>query len=100
MNISTASACFGDQDHGTFVAGVRDELWGNRAACGRKYRVTCIGGANTASHPCKRGSVTVTVVDSCKPKAQCRGIINLSKDAFNVIADIPAGKVRVQIDPA
>ncbi|TXG60930.1 hypothetical protein EZV62_012293 [Acer yangbiense] len=74
---------------------VSKELWNDKKACGRKYRVRCIGGANEAPHPCHKGeSVVVTVVDFCQPP--CNGILNLSQDAFDVIADRDAGKVRVE----
>ncbi|GLT80427.1 hypothetical protein SLA2020_518660 [Shorea laevis] len=92
----TPSACFQGQDKGQWVAGVRDELWGNRAACGRRYRVRCIGAAYGSKNPCKGGSVDVQVVDYCR--APCNGIINLSQDAFNRIANLDAGKIKVQFD--
>ncbi|KAK3219904.1 hypothetical protein Dsin_013874 [Dipteronia sinensis] len=80
---------------GRMVAGVSEALWNDKKACGRKYRVRCIGGANKAPHPCHNGkSVVVTVVDFCQPP--CNGILNLSQDAFDVIADRDAGKVRVE----
>ncbi|KAK3221740.1 hypothetical protein Dsin_008765 [Dipteronia sinensis] len=67
----------------------------DKKACGRKYRVRFIGGANKAPHPCHNGeSVVVTVVDFCQPP--CNGILNLSQDAFDVIVDRDAGKVRVE----
>ncbi|GAB4846516.1 hypothetical protein Ancab_025521 [Ancistrocladus abbreviatus] len=82
---------------GALVAGVNDALWGNGAACGRKYKVMCIGAANTAPHPCKStGPVIVKVVDYCRPV--CNGDINLSRDAFAQIADLDAGKIRIQYD--
>ncbi|KAK3221219.1 hypothetical protein Dsin_008244 [Dipteronia sinensis] len=92
------SACFGKRGMGRMVAGVSEALWNNKKACGRKYRVRCIGGANEAPHPCHSGkSVVVTVVDFCQPP--CNGILNLSQDAFDVIADRDAGKVRVEYTP-
>ncbi|GAB4846517.1 hypothetical protein Ancab_025522 [Ancistrocladus abbreviatus] len=93
----TPSACFGRTEFGSLVAGVNDALWGNGAACGRKYKVTCIGAANTAPHPCKSNEpVIVKVVDYCRPV--CNGDINLSRDAFAKIADLDAGKIRIQYD--
>ncbi|KDP38770.1 hypothetical protein JCGZ_04123 [Jatropha curcas] len=92
----TPSKCYGNQNNGLIVAGVSDALWNNGAACGRRYRVTCIGGANKAPHPCKRGSVVVKIVDYCS--RGCMGDINLSQDAFSRIADTDAGIVRVQYD--
>lgn len=88
------SKCYGYQDNGWMVAGVSDALWNNGAACGRRYRVRCIGGANAAPHPCKAGSVVVKVVDYCR--SVCYGDINLSQYAFSQIADVNAGKVRIE----
>ncbi|KAK4852901.1 hypothetical protein QYF36_000923 [Acer negundo] len=77
------------------IAGVSDELRGNGAACGRRYRVQCIGGANEVPHPCRSGaSVEVTIVDYCRPP--CNGVLNVYRDAFAQIADLDAGKVRVE----
>ncbi|KAK6235953.1 hypothetical protein SCA6_011290 [Theobroma cacao] len=90
------SAC-SNQDQGKMVAGVSDALWNNGGACGKSYRVKCIGGANLAPHPCKEGtSVVVKVVDYCK--AGCQGIINLSQDAFSTIADTDAGIIKVEFN--
>lgn len=75
------------------VAGVSPTLWGNKAACGKTYKVTCIGSGNADPHPCIPGaSVVVKVVDYCPG---CPGPINLSKDAFAVIANLAAGKIVV-----
>ncbi|XP_021741351.1 EG45-like domain containing protein [Chenopodium quinoa] len=92
----TPSACYGSQDNGPWITGVSNAHWNNRGACGRYFKVTCIGGANLAPHPCKRGSVTVKVTDLC---SSCAGDLNLSQEAFNAIADLRAGKVRVRYDP-
>ncbi|KAM7252628.1 hypothetical protein ACFE04_008137 [Oxalis oulophora] len=92
----TPSKCFGNQNNGNLVAGVSDALWENGRACGKILIVSCIGGINQAPHPCKNGkSVAVKVVDYCEEG--CQGIINLSEDAFNVIADTSAGIVKVNI---
>lgn len=80
------------------VTGVSDALWDGGRACGRKYKVQCVRGANTAPHPCHDGaSVEVEVVDYCRQP--CNGVLNLSKDAFAVIADPVAGKVQVEYNP-
>ncbi|KAF5461805.1 hypothetical protein F2P56_017873 [Juglans regia] len=92
------SACYGRQNHGVLVAGASDAIWRNRAACGKKYRVTCTGGANLAPHPCKPGNVVVEIVDYCS--SPCNGTINLSRDAFSKIADPVAGKVKIEYSPA
>lgn len=80
------------------IAGVSDALWNGGAACGTKYRVSCVRGANQAPRPCREGSVVVTVVDFCSKV--CNGVINLSLDAFSQIADPNAGKVVVRYDQA
>ncbi|KAK5811611.1 EG45-like domain containing protein [Gossypium arboreum] len=93
----TPSACYGTQSYGNMVAGVSDTLWNNGRACGKSYRVKCIGGANEAPHPCKNGDTAVVkVVDYCK--AGCQGIINLSKHAFSTIADPDAGIIQVEFN--
>ncbi|GMI80223.1 plant natriuretic peptide A [Hibiscus trionum] len=86
------SACYGIQDNGNMVAGVSGELWNNGGACGKSYKVECIGGANATLHPCKKGqTMVVKVVDYCK--SGCHGIINLSRDAFSTIVDPDIGIV-------
>ncbi|XP_044470877.1 EG45-like domain containing protein 2 [Mangifera indica] len=95
----TPSACYQNQDHGSMVTGVSDALWEDGAACGRNYTVRCIGAANEAPHPCHDGaSVEVTAVDYCEEI--CNGVLNLSQDAFALIADLDAGKVQVEYDQA
>ncbi|XP_042482310.1 EG45-like domain containing protein [Macadamia integrifolia] len=87
------SACYGNQNDGVMIAGASDTIWNNRAACGRSYTVTCTGAANDTPNPCKGGSITVKIVDYC---ANCNGDINLSQDAFAKIADLEAGKIKVE----
>lgn len=94
----TPSACYGNQDSGPWITGVSHNLWNNRGACGRFYKVTCLGGANEAPHPCKEGrAVTVKVTDLCD---SCAGDLNLSQEAFSAIADPKAGKIRIRYEPA
>ncbi|KAJ6746247.1 EG45-LIKE DOMAIN CONTAINING PROTEIN 1-RELATED [Salix koriyanagi] len=38
------SSCFGNRNKGALVAGVSDALWNGGAACGRRYRVSCVRG--------------------------------------------------------
>ncbi|KAL3566820.1 hypothetical protein D5086_032235 [Populus alba] len=92
------SKCNGNSNDGVMIAGVSDALWNGGAACGTKYRVSYVRGANQAPRPCREGSVVVTVVDFCSKG--CNGIINLSLDAFSRIADPDAGKVVVRYDQA
>ncbi|KAK4604642.1 hypothetical protein RGQ29_012917 [Quercus rubra] len=90
------SACFGDTNEGSYVAGVGDELWDNGAACGRQYSVICTGATNGGvPQPCTGAAVTVTVVDY-NPGAAT--IINLSPLAFLTIANLNAGSVYVNVD--
>ncbi|XP_042484637.1 EG45-like domain containing protein [Macadamia integrifolia] len=87
------SACYGNQDNGVMIAGASDAIWDNKAACGRRYSVRCTGAANTRPHPCRGGTITVEIVDYC---ANCNGTINLSQDAFQMIADLQAGKIKIE----
>ncbi|XP_058113164.1 EG45-like domain containing protein [Magnolia sinica] len=88
------SSCYGNQDNGVMIAGASDTIWGNRAACGRHYSVKCTGQVNTLPKPCKETSVVVRIVDYC-PSPGCNGTINLSRDAFNAIANLQAGKIKI-----
>ncbi|KAL3535303.1 hypothetical protein ACH5RR_003764 [Cinchona calisaya] len=88
------SSCYGFQDNGVMIAAASDAIWNNRAACGRNYRVTCTGPTNQGvQRPC-RGSVVVKIVDYCPPG--CAGTIDLSQQAFAIIADPNAGKVNIE----
>ncbi|XP_049933537.1 putative EG45-like domain containing protein 1 isoform X4 [Nymphaea colorata] len=86
-------ACENEQP-GTMYAAVGPSTFQNRAACGRRYSVTCIGGTNAVPHPCTGRSMTVTVVDRCEG---CEpGHLDLSYDAFAAIANPDAGRVRIR----
>ncbi|CAN6699864.1 unnamed protein product [Malus baccata var. baccata] len=89
------SSCNGYQNDGVMIAAASDAIWGNRAACGRKYSVTCIGATNQGvPQPCKGNSVVVKIVDYCPPG--CRGTIDLSQEAFAAIANPDAGKIKIR----
>jgi len=88
-----ASACNGYRDDGIFIAGASDALWKNGAACGKVYLVYCTGATNQAPQPCTSNDVVVRIVDYC-PHG-CRGTINLSEDAFSMIANLSAGVIKV-----
>ncbi|KAG6482144.1 hypothetical protein ZIOFF_058775 [Zingiber officinale] len=91
-----ASSCFGNEDRGVLIAAAGDSIWDNRGACGRSYTVSCTGGTNDVPNPCRGGSVTVTIVDYC-PGCASRGVtMDLSQEAFAMIANPDAG--RIQID--
>ncbi|KAG0471852.1 hypothetical protein HPP92_016398 [Vanilla planifolia] len=76
------------------IAAASDAIWDNRAACGRRYRVTCIGATNQVPYPCNGNSVDVTIVDYCPPPG-CRATIDLSQEAFSAIANLDAGNIRI-----
>ncbi|KAK9130238.1 hypothetical protein Sjap_010725 [Stephania japonica] len=88
------SSCYGFVNQGVMIAAASNEIWDNRAACGRMYRVTCVSGTNAVPQPCRGGSVTVMVVDYCPPPG-CRGTIDLSQEAFAIIANPDAGKINI-----
>ncbi|CAL5399478.1 unnamed protein product [Camellia sinensis] len=93
-NILESSACYGNQDKGVMIAAASDAI-GGKAACGRKYNVTCTGPTNQGvPRPCTGKSVVVTIVDYCPPG--CQGTIDLSQAAFAMIADRNAGKVKIE----
>lgn len=61
------------------------------------YDVRCIGGTNRMAQPCiDPGVVYVKIVDYCPPG--CRGTINLSRKAFEVIGNLDAGRIRVNYE--
>ncbi|CAD6205626.1 unnamed protein product [Miscanthus lutarioriparius] len=91
----TPSACFGNAAEGTTIAAASEVFWDGGAACGDRYVVTCTGATNQGvPHPCTGRSVTVKIVDLCP--AGCRGTIDLSQEAFAVIADPDAGKIQIE----
>ncbi|XP_020888691.1 EG45-like domain containing protein 2 isoform X1 [Arabidopsis lyrata subsp. lyrata] len=92
----TRSACYGTQRE-TMVVGVKNNLWQNGRACGRRYRVRCIGATYNFPGACTGRTVDVKVVDFCREP--CNGDLNLSRDAFRVIANIDAGNIRVVYTP-
>ena len=88
----TASACCAYQDEGNFITGVGDELWNKEAACGNWILVQCIEPTNQAI--CTGNAVMAKIVDH-NPGAAT--LINLSVDAFSVIADPHVGSVKVEV---
>ncbi|CAK9142912.1 unnamed protein product [Ilex paraguariensis] len=92
------SSCDGNKDEGVMIAAASDAIWDNRAACGRRYNVKCIGATNKGvSHPCNGNSVVVKIVDYC-PSPGCQGTIDLSKEAFASIANTDAGKIVISFE--
>ncbi|XP_050371820.1 EG45-like domain containing protein [Argentina anserina] len=89
------SSCYGYKNDGVMIAAASDAIWDKRAACGRMYRVKCIGATNQGiPQPCKGTSVVVKIVDYCPPG--CHGTIDLSKEAFAKIANTDAGKIKIE----
>ncbi|KAF5195882.1 Eg45-like domain containing protein [Thalictrum thalictroides] len=89
------SSCNGYQNDGVMIAAASDAIWNNRAACGRMYRVTCVGPTNQGvPQPCRGNGVIVKIVDYCPPG--CAGTIDLSQEAFAMIADPNAGKITIE----
>ncbi|OVA08661.1 Expansin/pollen allergen [Macleaya cordata] len=77
------------------IAAASDALWNGGAACGSFYQVSCISGTNLGTtQPCIPGSVVVKIVDYCPPPG-CRGTIDLSQEAFAMIADPNAGGINI-----
>ncbi|KAF4368103.1 hypothetical protein G4B88_001007, partial [Cannabis sativa] len=91
------SACNGFEEEGVMIAAASEAIWDDKGACGRMYKVRCIGGTNQGvSNPCRgRGSIVVKIVDLC-PAPGCRGTIDLSQEAFAMIADPNEGKINIK----
>jgi hypothetical protein len=76
------------------IAAASDVFWNGGAACGQQYVVTCTGPTNQGvPQPCTGQSVTVKIVDHCP--SGCAGTIDLSQEAFAIIANPDAGKVFI-----
>ncbi|ONK66608.1 uncharacterized protein A4U43_C06F10120 [Asparagus officinalis] len=92
----TPTKCNGNsQDQfppGNMFAAVSLSLWDNGAACGRKYRVTCLSGS---SRPCKSGTIDVQVVDLCRDNP-CPASLLLSRNAFSVISSNSNERINVE----
>lgn len=93
---SAATRCYGNRQDQfppskLFVA-VSEGLWDNGAACGRRYRLRCLSGAN---RPCKQQTIEVKVVDFCS-KTPCPSTIQLSTDAFAAISNYNRRKINVE----
>ncbi|KAK1289235.1 EG45-like domain containing protein [Acorus calamus] len=87
------SSCYGYQNNGVMIAAASNVIWNNRAACGRRYSVTCTGQTNRGPWPCTGRSVIVKIVDYCP--SGCGGTMDLSQEAFAQIADLDAGKIKI-----
>lgn len=91
-----ASVCFGFDVEGTMIAAASEELWNDGAACGQRFEVTCLGGTNQGIPMLclGTGTVTVRIVDRCLAPA-CWGTIDLSWEAFALIADPNSGDINI-----
>ena len=75
------------------IAAASEAFWNGGKACGDKYVVTCTGATNAGvPQPCTGQS---DIVDLC-PAGSCRATIDLSQEAFAIIADRNAGKIKVE----
>ncbi|KAI3444103.1 hypothetical protein Pfo_000768 [Paulownia fortunei] len=93
------SACYGFQDQGTMIAAANPALYNNGAACGRSYRVRCTGPTNQGvPQPCRNGEITVRIVDLCPGCGTDQ--LDLSQEAFSLIADPNAGRIQIEYNPA
>ncbi|MFS7917903.1 putative rlpA-like protein, double-psi beta-barrel [Helianthus anomalus] len=79
------------------IVALNGGLFGNKGACGRRYRVRCTGGTNAGvPHPCTGKSIVVTAVDLCPGCADNQ--IDLSQEAFSMIANPDAGRINIEYD--
>ncbi|KAA8535465.1 hypothetical protein F0562_030468 [Nyssa sinensis] len=93
------SACYGFEDQGVMIAAASDPIYQNGAACGRMYRVRCTGPTNAGvPQPCRGDGVTVRIVDRC-PSPGCTSTLDLSQEAFSMIADPAAGRINIDYEP-
>ncbi|XP_076904359.1 EG45-like domain containing protein [Bidens hawaiensis] len=92
--VYTPSSCYGYQNRGNMVVAANSGLFNNKAACGRRCRVTCTGRTNLGVlQPCTGRSVDVTIVDLCPGCAPNQ--LDLSSEAFAMIADPNAGRINI-----
>lgn len=89
-----ASSCYGFQNHGVMILAANGGMFANKGVCGKRYRVRCTGGTNKGvPHPCRGNTIDVTAVDLCPG---CAGnLIDLSQEAFAMIADPNEGKINI-----
>lgn len=76
------------------IAAAGDGIYNNGAACGRMYSVRCTSSTNSVQ-ACTGNSVTVKVVDRC-PSPACTSTIDLSQEAFSIIANPDAGRINIE----
>ncbi|KAG8474691.1 hypothetical protein CXB51_031151 [Gossypium anomalum] len=86
------SACFKNQDQGKMIATAGDALWDNGTVCGKMFTVTCMGPRNPVPYLCTGKNVTMNIIDHC---TGCPSTIDLSREAFTIIASPVAGIIDV-----
>ncbi|CAI9293595.1 unnamed protein product [Lactuca saligna] len=90
----TPSACYGNTPGGVMIAAASHPLWDGGAICGKMFTVKCTGATNAVPHPFHDGkTVTVKIVDHCPG---CGGTLDLSKEAFESIANPVAGVIKIE----
>ncbi|KAK9280018.1 hypothetical protein L1049_013703 [Liquidambar formosana] len=86
------SKCNGSDSsgQGKMFAAVNQGLWDDGAACGRRYRLSCVSG------PCKDMEVTieVEVLYFCT-RSLCNSTLALHKDAFADVSSSPNATIRI-----
>ncbi|XP_073158283.1 EG45-like domain containing protein [Henckelia pumila] len=93
------SACYGFTDKGVMIAAANRALYNNGAACGSFYKVRCTGPTNQGvPQPCRNGEITVQIVDLCPGCTDNQ--LDLSQEAFSMIADPNAGRIQIEYGPA
>ncbi|KAF3452858.1 hypothetical protein FNV43_RR03291 [Rhamnella rubrinervis] len=60
-------------------------------------KLNCIGATNLEPQPCKDGYAIFTIVDYCRPP-RCHATLNRSEVAFYFIANLTAGRVKIEYD--
>ncbi len=82
--------------NGNYVAAANNALWNGREACGKTFVFKCIGRTNLGPELCSPFSIFVKIVDYYPT---CTSTINLSTDAFFIIANLDAGRVKINYEP-
>ncbi|XP_017617824.2 EG45-like domain containing protein [Gossypium arboreum] len=77
------------------IAAASDAFWAGGSACGRNYKVECRGATNQGDpNPCRgQDYMVVKIVYYCP--SGCQGTIDLSQEAFAVIANPDADKTEI-----
>ncbi|KAK5775355.1 putative EG45-like domain containing protein 1 [Gossypium arboreum] len=92
MGTKLTFACFENQDQGKMIAAIGDALWHNGTVCEKMFTVKCMGPRNPVPLPCTGKSVTIKIIDYYPG---CPSTIDLSQEAFTIIANPVAGIINV-----